>query len=212
MTEFIVTKDNFLQQNATTDNNGTNPNLAVTDRGGGVSLYHALCTFDVSALTVSAAGVKSAVFSLYYYSQGGALATGKSLTIYKLRRTDWEEGTKNGAAGTSNWIYYKATTEAWGTAGASNTTSDVDTSLTGTGTVGALNAWTDVDITDIVKDAITNKAGIVDIFIKFTNEDEPAETYSTLIAYSKSESVETTKRPKLDITIYTSPLPTFEQF
>jgi hypothetical protein len=196
------TKDNFLQQNATGDNHGAAPNIAISDLGGSSNIYRAPITFDVSSFSGNSSDITSAEIYLYYHTlAAGVSATGKRVNVYKLRRTDWEEGNKNGAAGISNWINYKTTT-AWGTAGAYNTTTDIDTSLTGNANLPAAGNWFKISVKDIVVDAIDNKAGIVDVLVAFDEEDKvsaPVSTFSTVQFYSKNEATQTTLRPKIVI-------------
>jgi len=120
--------------------------------------------------------------------------SGQKALVYKLRRNDWAEGDKNGAAGFSNWNYYKDGS-AWGTAGAGNTTSDIDTSLNAEATYGDDYGWINWDIKDIVEDAIENVSGIVNLFVKWQTESASYYAYH----YPREYSTDTTKRPKLVI-------------
>ena len=187
---FIATKDNFMQSNATTDNNGaSDENLNISAYSA--STYRALITFDISSLPEDAT-ITSATFSLYYYNKIGT-PSGQNAITYKLKRNDWEEGTKIGAAGDSCWNNYKSG-GAWQTAGALGA-NDYDSSLNATATYGAGYGWMNWDIQNIVEDAITNVSGIVNLLLKF--QTEGADYYS--YHYPREYITDLSLRPKLVI-------------
>lgn len=189
-----ATKDNFIQENAPTDNNGTADFIWITDYAS--SVYRGLITFSVSDYTGASSTVSSAKLKLYYYGKVGQDPVGRQINVYKQRRNDWVEAE-------STWNVYKAANN-WGTAGCSNTTSDYDATLTGNTTLPAAYGWIEIDITDIVKDAIDNVSSVVNLMVKMNDETKNAGTYSEPQFYSSEYATDTTKRPKLEIIKTTS--------
>jgi len=195
---FIATKDNQLQSNAATTNNSTLTALLLYNANN--ATLRPIMSFDVSGFVGEVTDINSAKLYLYYYSTYVNDPVGKGVTAYKIRRNDWVESE-------STWNIYK-TGSSWGTAGASNTTNDIDTTLSGSVNMPASYGWVEIDITDIVKDAITNVSGIVNILLKYTDEDEAAKG---AIFYSKEYSDDTSLRPKLVIEYTTGSTSNFFQ-
>lgn len=158
-----ATADSYIQSNNPTTNSGSSETIVLYTSSGGETKWRGILKFDVSALIPPSSDIASAKLNLYYSSfPTGDDPVGSSITAYKVRRTDWVEGEVT-------WNNYKSGS-AWGTAGASNTTTDIDTSKTGTGTVPASAGWIEIDVTNIVKDAIDNVSDIAHILVQWTNE------------------------------------------
>lgn len=190
------TKDNFV------NSADSDANWGVTIRGSinGASThkYRILQTFDVSGYTAGSAAITSAKLNLYYYAYGLNDPKGKSVDVYKQTRSDWTEGTQDGTTGVSSWDQYKAST-AWTTAGGDYVTSNP---VGGNTSMPASYGWVEWDITAIVKDAIDNNSSIVNLLVKYNNENEAAypDGYFEADFYSSEYTTDTTKCPKLVIT------------
>lgn len=183
--------DQYIQSNATGNNNSTAENIVLYTSAGGETIFRGLIKFDASAYTAAASTVSDAKLSLYYSSfPTGSDPVGKLIKAYKIRRADWNPSE-------ATWDDYK-TGSGWATAGAGNTTSDIDTTLVGTGTVPASAGWIEFDVTDIVKDAITNVSGIVNILLKWDNEAPGAINHINLNSRENTGSADL--KPKLVVT------------
>lgn len=184
------TKDVFMDAgNPTTVNNGVT--FSIDDLAA--QLYRGLMTFDTTAYTGGSAAITSAVLNIYYISYSGTDPVGRQMNVFKMRRNDWVE-----AEGT--WNSYKSGS-TWTTAGCGSTVSDYDATITGNANVPAsAGAFFQIDITDIVKDAIDNVSGIVNLLIKLDNEtEENPGNYSIMVFASNTNATEA-NRPKLVIT------------
>lgn len=190
---FIATKDNQIDGAGPTINRGTQiyDTLAAWSFGDSRKIL----SFDISSLP-SGAIINSATLSCYYYQAFSGTPTGKNVILYKLRRNDWHETE-------STWNIYK-TGNNWGTAGASNTSTDIDTSLTDTSVMPNPNNWLEFDAKDIVEDAITNSIN-VNVLIKFETE---GGSDTTAAFRTREYTTDTSLRPKLVIE-YTLPTVTF---
>lgn len=112
------------------------------------SRRHAFLQFAIPGLV--RADVISARLRLNYFSNANGDPVGKAINIYKCRRQDWSLPT---------WNNYKSGS-AWGTAGALNTTTDVDTSLVSSAVFPASFGWVDFNLLNIVHDAIDNSLDV----------------------------------------------------
>lgn len=101
--------------------------------------------FDLSG--VSADSLVSATLGIYQ-TIGGQPATFGNATVHRLQRT-------NAVVAEMCWYRYKTGSD-WGTWGAANTTTDIDSanSATYAGDWTEYNLWRDIDVTDQVLDAI----------------------------------------------------------
>jgi hypothetical protein len=133
--------------------------------------------------------INSADFSIYYYEYDTYSPEGDTYYVYKVRRSDWvdSEATHN---------IYKTGSD-WGTAGCTNTTSDIDTSVSSSATWRTGYGWQTFDVQDIVEDAISNSVNF--------NVRISTETAGIPHAYSKEYATDTTKRPKLVINYTVAP-------
>jgi hypothetical protein len=174
--------DNSIFQGAATTNYGTDTKLALS--GSSSAIEHILVNMSLSELPVGAT-ITTATFSLYYYAYLLSYdPNGVTLTLYKCRRADWH-GTQ------STWNIYK-TSNNWGTAGASNTTTDIDTSKTATANFGAGYGWLNFNVKAIVEDAVANS-------VNFNIRGSIASGDYVAYLYSREYATDTTLRPKLVI-------------
>ena len=175
--------DTSIYASATTTNYGSETYIRIWSSFNDM---RGLVLLPLSSLPAGAV-VNSATFSMYYYQKGLNDPVNKTITADKIRRADWVEGQVT-------WNIYK-TGSNWGTAGCSNTTTDVDTSKTATSTVPSdINKWVEFDVKSIIEDAVTNS---VDFNIRMgtSGGDSNASAYF----YSKEYSTDTSLRPKLVI-------------
>ncbi len=142
-------KDNASYEDDPTGAYGTSISLYVSPNTN--YRFNSLLEFDLATLPDEAI-VDSATLSLYFYShQGAGSMYGRTVTYYRLRRADWSESQ-------STWNIYK-TSNNWTTAGAYDTTNDIDTSLSTTTTVpGSINNWMAADVKTLVEDAVANQS------------------------------------------------------
>jgi hypothetical protein len=102
-----VTRDNYLNSDAPTDNNGSHGDFHVREDGGVVGVLR----FDVAALPAEAE-VVAVELRLFHLGGGGA----GEVQIFRLTE-DWTEGENNAGAGISNWTE-RTPRAAWSTPGA----------------------------------------------------------------------------------------------
>ncbi|MGE3817834.1 MAG: DUF4347 domain-containing protein, partial [Isosphaeraceae bacterium] len=126
-TQYPVTQDTYLNNNAKTFNYGLSPSLVVDKSGGGYGDQRALLRFDLASIPANAI-ITSATLLMEARQNGGAFNN----DVYEVTQ-NWEEGTLNGTAGTANWNQRLAGT-AWTTLGGTfNATAvaTLNTALTG---------------------------------------------------------------------------------
>lgn len=188
------TKDNYIDSSNPNTNYGTGTALALYNNTG--LKDRILLTFDISAFTLPSSAVDTAKMYLYYYASIADIdVVGLKVNVYKLRRNDWHETE-------STWNVYKSSTN-WGTAGAGNTTSDIDTTIASSFNFPAAASWIEIDVKDIVIDAIDNASSIVNLRLNFDVETAGAGASSGAVFYSSEYAVDTTLCPKLEITVPT---------
>ena len=114
--------DTYLRQSYADRNYGGKPSFQASPNTS--YRQNPLIRWDLSSIPANAA--VSAASLTFYVTDG----SGYDFNLYNMRRA-WVEGTNNDAAGSgASWTYYDAGINAWGTAGAMNTTSDrYDTDL-----------------------------------------------------------------------------------
>ena len=114
------------------------------------------------------------------------------------------ERRSDGAEAQATWDIYK-TANNWGTAGASNTTTDVDTTFaftfTGPSAAGSFDIPDSAGFRAFVQDALDNFSGIVRMLLK--HNTEPG-TDDQGVGFYDSEDGTAGNRPSLNIT-YTAP-------
>lgn len=189
------TADVDLEYGAPASNYGAATTFVV--RPASTTRKHALVSFDFSASIPSGAIITLATLSLY----ATAVATGRTIGCYRLRRGDWVESQ-------ATWNNYKTST-AWGTGGALNTTTDHDTTDGATSASLSAAGWQKWTVTAQVQYARDSVAGVAHFFLRDTGATATAQqTYC-----SRRYTINTSLRPKLYIE-YTVPggIPTGASF
>jgi hypothetical protein len=182
------TADTYLSDGNPTTNYGagTTVNLA------NISTLHwrSIVSFDFHSLVPSLATIISATLSMYFYS----FATGRTLTVYRLLRTDWIEAQ-------ATWNIYK-TGSNWGTAGALG--SGVDFTPTDAVAMTSLNGagWLSWNVKNQVQTARNSVGGVAHFIIEDTGAPAAGTGQGM---YSREYVVDTSLCPKLYIE-YTTPL------
>jgi hypothetical protein len=175
-----ATADNYLNKATPTTNLGTDVNLGIDPSAS--YAVHSLLKFDFSAVVPAGQNITLATLSLNSW----LYVTGRTLSCYRLRRTDWE-------VSQSTWNIFK-TANNWSTAGALDTTNDYDT--TNTATAAAKAGWVAWTVTAQVQSALDTYSGIAHFFLR----DAGAPTDSaTQLFYSSDYATDTALRPKLYI-------------
>ena len=152
--------------------------------------YHMLAEFSISSIP-SGATINSATLSLYYtgyYSAyGWANPKDRNIRLALLRRTNW-------VSNQATWNVYK-TGSNWGTAGALNTSSDINTSYTADSSIpDSANNWMNWNVKSMVEHQISNSVSVLGV----NGYQTGAGQYST--GYFASRTYSTTSlRPKLVI-------------
>jgi hypothetical protein len=182
--EFAASKDTRIRETAPTTNYGNGTFFAVGEQS--TNIQRALLDFDLTSVPEGIT-ITSAALQLYYYQWVGSDTGNRTMTIYRNRRTDWIEAK-------ATWDIYK-TGGNWTTAGAGNTTDDIDTSLTASTDVPASHGWMTWTITNLVTDAIANRSDLLSMRL---HDAEAAGIYHTYW-YSKEYTGNTSRCPKLVI-------------
>ena len=174
-------EDTDIAEGAKTSNYGSQTYMRLDAYSG--DARRGLVKMSLSELPAGAV-ISTAVFSIYYYYKSIGDPNGEACTLYKLRRSDWVEAQ-------ATWNIYK-TSNNWGTAGAGNTSTDIDTSITAATTFPASYGWLDFDAKSIVEDAVANS-------LDFNVRISTAASGDYPRVYSKEYNTDTTRRPKLVI-------------
>ena len=174
-------KDTYISKNAATTNYGTQYYLAINPSE--TTTWRSLLEQDATGLP-GGITISVATLYLYYFSTSATLA-GTTLRVLKLRRADWVEAQ-------ATWNIYK-TGSSWGTVGALNTTTDIDTSITADATVPAGYGWMTWNVLAHVQDAYANVAKIVELLLYSTEGDVGKDWY----AYSNDYTDDPSLCPKL---------------
>jgi uncharacterized repeat protein (TIGR02543 family) len=161
------------------------------DRGTSTSRRTTLLRWDVSSIPANAI-VSSANIQLQVTD-----ASTYAYPMYDVVK-DWVEGTNDGVAGTgASWSYYDAGITAWGTAGASATTGDVDRGVT--------NLWstTNASFTPVGSKTVALNADGVDLVQRWvdgsTNNGVIIQDYTGSTNTLYFDSAEGTTPPQLNI-------------
>ena len=128
--------------------------------------------------------INSATFSAYYGDKYNT-PTNKVVRMNICRRSDWVESQ-------ATYNIYK-TGSNWGTAGALNTTNDIDTSTETTSTVPSAYGWMNWDAIDHVKHAYTNSLDF-NVILRTTDNHASAVKW-----FTREYATDTSLRPKLVI-------------
>lgn len=187
--------DTFLRKGQPVTNQNGDGNIGVgEDNVGGDLVDRGLIQFDLSSIPADSV-INSAVLTLTYSFAGNTDATNnRTMRVYRMLRA-WEETT-------CTWNTYDGTNN-WGTAGASNTTTDREASDIGSvacATTDAQFATKDVTLTaSAIQEMITGGA--------FTNNgfllQMDTET-DDLYLFCTSNNATASRRPKL-VVDYTPP-------
>lgn len=182
ITTLYSTSDTRLNPSATTTNYDTE-----TSTGSAASDNTAiLLKFDIGSTGIVAADVVSADLRVYGESRGFQ----HDMTVYRALR--------NWVSNQATWNIY-STGNNWGTAGATNSSTDYTTSHASTGAVPD-NDYMTIDVTDIVKDMI-NSGNYYGVIMRPT----AGSMYQT---WRTSEYSGTTYDPRLTIRTATAGVPT----
>lgn len=148
--------DTFLDSLNTTTNYGSNTTLSVADEFGGIQ--RALLKFDLSSL--SGATITSAHLQIYQTS--GAAET-DPLHCYGMLRA-W-------TVGTATWATTDGST-AWGTAGANNTSTDVDATAQDSELVASNGVWRNFDVSSWVQAVANGSRTDYGLLLGYPNQDD----------------------------------------
>lgn len=130
--------DTYIDEANATTNNGSATNIGILDYSGSDE-QRGLLKFDMSDLPASAS-ITSAHLQVYVE----LISVSATYGAYGLKR-DWVEGE-------ATWNIF-STGNNWGTAGAKNTSSDIDSAAQDTDTTGTSSGvWMQFDVTDWVQD------------------------------------------------------------
>lgn len=178
-------KDSWIHDGYPTTNYGSEDTMRTRDNHG--LKFSMFVSIPLPSFLSKAKNI-TATFSIYYCGHSTADPNGRTLTITKLRRADWVESEV-----THN--VYK-TGSNWGSAGAEDTTTDIDTSRTRSLTIPSSFGWVSNSVNTITNDAITagedfNVKIKMDYFYSLT-------TYNAQF-YTKEYATDTSLRPKLVI-------------
>jgi hypothetical protein len=184
--------DTYLDQYYSTTNYGGDIYIELWQLSG----YNRRGLFYAGLSSLPAgATIDTATFSLYYYAYNTYAPNGtETLTLYKVRRADWVEAQ-------ATWNIFK-TSNNWETAGAANTSTDIDTSKTAAVAQPTSYGWTNWDVKTIVEDAVANS---VDFNVRL-HTSAPSNN-SIPRFYTKEYATDTSLRPKLVIEYTTAPDP-----
>jgi hypothetical protein len=147
-----------------------------------IDIASILLSFDFSANVPVGATVNTATLSLYFSSPINA----RVIVCDRLRRTDWVEDQ-------STWNIYK-NNNSWSTAGALNTSTDMDTTNEASVTTTSSAGWFSWNVKNQVQYARDSVSGVAHFLIRDTSASISSHQY----LYS-SEYATTSLRPKLYI-------------
>jgi len=195
-----ATKDNYLYEDQKTGNYGSLTwiatsgfDVAYPQRG------RSIIEFDTSAIPVGVT-ITSASLGLYYYNEFGENMYGVGIRLTRVRRADWEELQ-------STWNIYK-TGSNWGTEGADNTSTDIDTFVTLDAVVPynyGWMYWTGASMISFVNDAILNRGnelilrlhqlGTTQGYAQFYSKDNGSLIPKLYVEYTEVVPTVTTQAP-----------------
>ena len=159
VTAFVAApaKDTYITGAAPTTNYGTAIAMTFGDIVAGAVVFRGLMEFDISAVLGTGLTLSAAYLRVYQTSPTGSF----SANVYKCKRTFIEAQ--------ATWNVY-ATASNWGTAGAANTTSDIDTTISDPITITtASGAFVEYTVTNNAANALSG-AGIMRIRLSAANE------------------------------------------
>lgn len=192
--------DTFIS-NFADSNFGTNSQLQVGESNADTNaIQRSLLKFDLSSIP-NGSTITSAVLTLTYEQAASFRASNnRTMSVYRMIRS-WSETE-------STWSVYSSGNN-WGTAGASNTTSDREATDIGTVALATSDA-------DESEKSITLTASKVQEWVNgtLTNNGillQVATELNDLYIFHSSDSATASKRPKLTI-VYTPPANMFLAF
>lgn len=182
--------DTLIYQATPTSGFGQEIYLNLLNRDGNRA-QRTLIQFDASAIPAGST-ITSSTYEQY---QSGGSGPDKEIYCDRLTVYDWEDA--SGANNEANWTNYKASgPTAWpGGAGAGG---DTDSTNRATATVGASTngTWVSLALAGMTQDAIDNRSGLLNMFIRFTTEN--VATFSSTSCRSL-EYTTAADRPKLTV-------------
>ena len=149
-------KDAYIETDTPTINYGARGYLGC--QGEGPYTYHTLIAFDITSYKFN---VSSAILNLYHIT----ITTAQNLTVSRVLRSGWVEGTQNGAAGDCCWNNWGAG-NAWTTAGCKSAGNDYTTTNASVAALGnTVPSWQQWNITNIYNDCVNASLNSVDLVI-----------------------------------------------
>lgn len=190
----VTSKDTRISKQNPTFNYGANVILVVQSDNAGVNRGRTLLEFDLDPLNIPTnAVITAATFSMYYYDDLGPDPAGQIIDVYKLDRTDWVEGTGNGAAvAGATWNDYNGST--WDTAGGDYSATNPSKAAATIPAIGTRPCWMDWDVAGMVQEAHDNSN---DLELLVRNRQETTSDYMPFWEASEAAG---SNEPLLDIT------------
>lgn len=186
--------DTYLNDAATTTNYGNSTAWNIVDDFG--EERRAIIKFDISSITANST-ITSAHLMAYQTGDGSVDA----VSCYGLLR-DWVEGDGTGGSG-ATWATYDGSNN-WGTAGALNTSSDVDSAAQDTDSTAGNGTWRRWDVSSWVQAVVNGSRTNYGLLVGFADRDD-ASGYVDMRSSGGTDG----QRPELWVE-YTAPTgPTF---
>lgn len=169
--------DTFLNDAATTTNYGSSADWDTIDEFG--QEQRAIITFDISSIPANST-ITSAHLQAWQDSSGGST---DPLHCYGMQRS-W-------VVGEATWNIY-STGNNWGTAGALNTSSDVDATSQDSNFNTGNGVWRAWDVTDWVQDVVDGARTNYGLLLGYPNRDD-SSGWSNFVSSDGSDG----SRPEL---------------
>jgi hypothetical protein len=152
------TINTYIREDTPTTNFGNDDDVQAYD----YSPYreYTLIQFNLSSLP-GGTTVTAANMGLYWFDNYDSPPSGRYYRACRLRRYNWVEGNDQAGSG-ATWNTYDGTNN-WTTAGALDTTNDIDTSITSDSLCPSGFSWLYWNIMSLVNDAIANHGGILNL-------------------------------------------------
>ena len=149
-------KDAVLYVTAPTFNYGATGYLNCQGEGG--YTYRPIIAFDITSYKFN---VSSAILNLYHT----AITIAQNLTVSRVLRSGWVEGTYDGAVGDCCWNNWGGG-NAWTTAGCKSAGNDYTTTHASVAALGnTVPSWQQWNITNIYNDCVNASLNSVDLLI-----------------------------------------------
>ena len=167
-------KDAYIEMYTPTINYGASGYLCC--QGEGSYTYHTLIAFDITNYKFN---VSSAILNLYHI----AITTAQNLTVSRVLRSGWVEGTQNGADGYCSWNNW-GVTNFWSAAGCESAGNDYTTTHASVAALGnTVPSWQQWNITNIYNDCVNASLNSVDLVI---TTDGPAT--ANIVQFNSKEA------------------------